>query len=106
MGYVQGYETDDGQKLAEGNLGTDGDFRRQIRNAKQILERMPNYRNHSGYRGERIVIQNKTDDAGKEPVSILWHGRGDYWTFIDAPTLDLVLEFEQYLISIDYRSPV
>jgi len=109
-GYVQGYQTDDGQDVDEGvEAGfypkkARWEFRKWVRDAKQIIERVPKFRDHLGQVGERVVILNKPDEEGKEWVSILFYGGGDSYRFIDAPTLDLALEFEQYLISTDLGS--
>lgn len=113
MGYIQGYETDDGQGLGEGVSWNPSrkrikrEFYKQVRNAKEIIERVPNYRNHNGDLGERIVIVNNANEAGgEESITILWYDGGDSYRFIDAPTFKLALEFEKYLVSVDYRSPI
>lgn len=110
-GYSQFYFTDDEHPLAEGvrwmlspRAGR-REVRKLVSDAKQIVERVPKFRNHRGDVGERIVVINKADEEGKESVSILFYEGGDSYRFIDAPTLELALEFEQYLISIDFRSP-
>ena len=101
-GYVQGYETDDGHHLSEGvalasgKLG--GGFHERIRKAT-VLKAFPKYRDHRGQVGERYVLQN--DDRS---VSILWYGGGDFYSFIEAPSLDLALEFQQFLRATDYRA--
>jgi len=111
-GYTQSYTTDDGQFVDEGIAA--GYYPKQIRrnllkwirDSRQVIERIPKFRNHRGEVGERIVISNKPNKVGKESVSILFYDGGDSYRFIDAPTLDLALEFEKYLISIDFKSPV
>ena len=111
-GYAQSYKTDDGDFVAEGVTAEDSRkevrrvLREWIRDSRQIIERSPKFRNHRGEVGERIILLNKPNDEGKESVSIVFYDGGDSYRFIDAPTLDLVLEFEQYLISIDFRSPM
>jgi hypothetical protein len=112
MGYTQGYQTDDGKPLAEGGSWsptrrvTERKFRKWVRNSKQIIERIPNYRDHRGRVGERVILINKPDDSGQDSISILFYDGSDSYHFIDAPSVDLALEFEQYLISIDFKSPL
>jgi hypothetical protein len=111
-GYVQGYETDDGKFVSEGIAVEDSpkkvrrEIREWIRDSRQIIERLPKFRNHRGKVGERIIILNKPNAQGNEPVSIVFYDGGDFYRFINAPTLELALEFEQYLISIDFRAPM
>jgi len=111
-GYAQSYTTDDGQFVDEGVAAgyypkeIRRDLRKWVRDAKQVIERVPKFRNSLEEVGERIIIVNKPNKEGKESVSILFYDGGDSCRFIDAPTLDLALEFEQYLISIKFRSPV
>jgi|SRR4051812_8533872 hypothetical protein len=111
-GYAQGYRTNDGEAVVEGvAAGSNSteikrELRKWVRDAEQVIERLPKFRDHRGNVGERIVIVNKPGDSGKESVSIIFYGGGDYYRFIDAPSLDLALEFEQYLIRIDFKSPV
>ena len=111
-GYVQSYETDDGQFVDEGVAAgfytkeARRKVRKRVQDAKQVIERIPKFRNSRGEVGERIIIVNKPNKEGKESVSILFYDGGDSYRFIDAPTLDLALEFEQYLISIDFKSPI
>lgn len=110
-GYVQGYETDDGQFVSEGVVVEYSrkmirrELRKWVRDSGQIIERVTKFRDHRGEVGERTVILNKDVGEGKESVSIVFYDGGDSYRFIDAPTLDLALEFERYLISIDFRSP-
>ena len=110
-GYVQTYETNDGQFVAEGITVEDSAkkvrrvLRKWVRDSRQVIERVPKFRNHRGEVGERIVILNKPVDGGKESVSIVFYDGGDSYRLIEAPALDLAHEFEQYLIGIDFKSP-
>src|SRR5215207_3574933 len=77
-GYIQSYDTDDGQFLAEGITVDSAKkikrvLRKWIRDSKQVIERVPKFRNHRGEVGERIVILNKPIGEGKESVSIVFH---------------------------------
>jgi hypothetical protein len=107
QGYSQGYETNDGERLSEGvswnpsRKTTSREFQKLVRDAEQVVERIPNYSGYHGWVGERVVLIN-----GPESVSILLYDGGSAYRFIDAPTLSTALEFEQYLISIDFRSPM
>ena len=100
-GYVQAYETSDGQWLSEGvqSFQTTREARvalnKWIKNAMRIIERVPNHKNRWGDMGERIVIVNPANKIGQETVSIFWYGGDDSVFFIDAPTLELALEFER-----------
>ena len=111
FGYVQGYETDDGQQLSEGITGNatrkkaPAEFKKLIAKAVRVVERVPNYENHRGELGERVVLVNPPDDRNaEETVSILWYGGGQFIAFIDAPSLDLALEFEQFLEATKYTA--
>jgi hypothetical protein len=100
-GYAQSYWTSDGQWLSEGvqvfetTKKTRAELNRWITKATRIIERVPNYKNRWGDLGERIVIVNPLDKNGKESVSVLWYGGDNSVSYIDAPTLELALEFEQ-----------
>lgn len=99
-GYSQGYDTSDGQWLSEGVVVYESskkarkELNKWIVEATRIIERVPNYKNRWGYLGERIVIANPPNKEGKETFSILWY-EGETVFYIDAPTLELALEFEK-----------
>jgi hypothetical protein len=110
-GYVQGYETDDGQQLSEGitvfatRKETRAEFKKWIAKSVRVVERVPNYKNRPGKPGERVVIINPPNDRNaEETVSILWYGGDQIIAFIDAPSLDLALEFEQFLEATGYTA--
>ena len=110
-GYVQSYDTNDGERVAEGVVvfSTRKEARRSFNEGKtqaRILERTPNFRDHEGNIGERVIVEYVSKDPQETTVSIMFYDGNDFIRYIDAPTLDLALEFEQYLISINYRSPV
>jgi hypothetical protein len=111
FGYLQGYETDDRQQLSEGITGNASrkkarvEFKKLIAKAARVVERVPNYKNRRGELGERVVLINPPDDRNaEETVSILWYGGGQFISFIDAPSLDLALEFEQFLEATEYMA--
>lgn len=110
--YVQSYETDDGQFVAEGLTGFRSknlarrEFLKTVRSATAIVQRVRDARNHLGKRGERAVLRGKDKETGEGFVEILWYDGDDTVRFISAPSLELALEFEQYLISIDFASPI
>lgn len=110
LGYFQGYRTNDGQHLSEGVTGyrsykeTGKEFKKILAKAVRIVERFPKYKNHLGDIGERVILINPPDKNGKETISILWYGGKDYIQYVNAPSVDLALEFEQFLESIDYAS--
>ena len=109
FGYTQGYKTDDGQQLSEGITGTatrkkaHAEFKKRVAESVRVIERVPNYKNRLGKLGERVVMINPPDGRNpEETVSILWHDGGQFIAFINAPSLDLALEFEQFLEATDY----
>jgi len=59
MGYAQSYETSDEQRVVEGvsvrpsRKAMRRDIRKWVRHAKQVIERVPKFRDH---RGERYLV--------------------------------------------------
>lgn len=111
FGYTQGYETDDGQQLSEGIIGNAtrkkarAELKKLIAKSVRVVERVPNYKHRLGESGERIVLVNPPDERNdKETVSILWHDGGQFVAFINAPSLELALEFEQFLEATNYTA--
>jgi hypothetical protein len=102
-GYVQSYNTDDGQMVSEGVISTNSrrhakrEFAKELQAAERIVQRAKNYRDFRGELGERVVLANKGDESGDNWVSILFYDGGDSFSYINAPTLELALEFEQFL---------
>ncbi len=100
-GYVQGYSTYNGQWLSEGvqvfetTKKTRAELNKYIAKATRIIERVPNYKNRWGDLGERIVIVNPPSEKGEETISVYWYDGGNSVSYIDAPTLELALEFER-----------
>lgn len=100
-GYSQSYETSDGQWLYEGVIVYENSkqarlkLNKWIAEATKIIERIPNSKNRWGDLGERIVIANPKNEDGRRTFSILWYGGGESVSYIDAPTLELALEFER-----------
>jgi hypothetical protein len=94
MGYVQGYETDDGIKVSEGNIGCsavgkENPFREAKRKPNRVITQT----------GERAVVEINED--GKRSFEIYEISEGDCTHFISAPTLELALEFEEFLKNRD-----
>lgn len=111
LGYVQGYETDDGQHLTEGNRGFQtqnearNEFKKRIAKAVRIIENAPKYQNQNGEMGERVILINPPDERNaKETVSILWYSDGEFITFINAPSLEMAFEFEQFLVTNNFAA--
>ena len=100
MGYVQGYELPDGQTMSEGTAGYSSsrrakkELRRMLAKASKIVERVPRYKNRFGDAGERIVALFPPDENGKAWASIIWYGGGKHFSYIEAPSLELAIEFE------------
>lgn len=118
MGYVQSYDSNHGEKLSEGVLGYESRqaarkaFNDQLHDATRIIERndvasvVPSTKSYLGAVGERVVLETPPNDVGHTSFAIIWYGGDDAIRVMEAPTLDLALEFEQYLIGIDFRSPM
>ena len=110
LGYRQSYETNDKRELSEGitEVTTPQQVRAKIddliNNAVGVVERVPGYKNYRGESGERIVLIMPRDEWNdNEKVSILWlNDEAEFIAFIEAPDLDLALEFEKFLESTDY----
>ena len=100
-GYAQGYSTYNEQWLSEGvqvfetSRKTRAELDKYIAKATRIIERVPNYKNRWGDLGERIVIVNPPSENGEETISVYWYDGGNSISYIDAPTLELALEFER-----------
>jgi len=100
-GYAQGYSTSDGQWLSEGvqrfetTKKARTELNKWIVQDTRIIKRIPNHKNRFGNFGERIVLINPPDEEGQETASIYWYGGGNTISYIDAPTLELALEFER-----------
>ena len=77
-GYIQGYETNDGTELTEGNSGCKEPKKRD----KRIL--------HSDK--ERIISKIETKESSYYEIYLLKNSH-----CIDAPTLEIGLELEQWL---------
>jgi hypothetical protein len=96
----QGYQTNDGQQLAQGgsffntSKKARAELKKKMKKAVRIVEHIPNYTGFGKTVGERIVLIYPPDEDGKETASILWYGGGQFIYSIDAPSLELALEFE------------
>jgi len=107
-GCTQGYMTNDDQYIAEGvqifqtRKQAREEVERQVNGAQLVLARIPNYPTYDGNLGERIILRNVENELGGERVSILWFGDEKHLRFIEAPTWNLALEFEEYLIDTKY----
>jgi hypothetical protein len=100
FGSWRGYVTNDGQTLVQGSKGFDtpkkasAELKKRIKEAVRIVEHIPNYKGFDKVVGERIILINPPDKNGKETASILWYNGGQFISSIDAPSLELALEFE------------
>lgn len=97
----QSFETDDGRMVSEvvytkkSPMSAKLEFGKEIKGAEQIVQRVKNYRDYRGQLGERVVLVNKADESGNNSVTILFYDGSRSYSFINAPTMDLALEFEQ-----------
>lgn len=100
-GYVQSYELPDGQTMMEGTIGypskrrTKEEYKEWLAKATRIIERVPESKNRFGIIGERIVALVPTDATGKEWATVFWYDGGSYFSYIEAPSVELALEFEK-----------
>lgn len=99
-GFVQDYSLLDERSLFEGSAAaicsnTEGEFQSTLAKASKIVERVPKT-NKYGDEGERILLLYYSDDLKEERAKILWHSK-DGLTFIDAPTLEVALTFEEVM---------
>jgi transglutaminase-like putative cysteine protease len=92
--HIQSYVTDDGQELREGSASVIG-YRTRYLAAKRIIDRV--IINHR----ERVVIENRGGPDGKPSFSVLSYAGGDYYRFIDAPSVDVAQELEWHLLESD-----
>lgn len=95
MGYVQGYETDDGERVSEGSIGCFAAPGKK--NSFRVAKRKPN--RVLTETSERAVVEINED--GKTSFVIYEISEGDCTNFISAPTLELALEFEEFLKNRD-----
>lgn len=99
-GYAQLYELPDGQTMSEGSRWyvssrkANIELRKMLSKAAKIIERVPHYKNRFGEDGERIIALFPIDENGRGGARIIWYGGGQSFLFIEAPTLELALEFE------------
>lgn len=95
MGYVQGYTTSDGIEVTEGTIGCvaatgkDNRFWEAKRRPDRLISQT----------SERAVAEINED--GKRSFEIYKVTNGTCTHFIGAPTLELALEFEEYLKNHD-----
>lgn len=101
MGYGQTYDMRDGRTMGEGSVcqlnvrATQRQWRKSLASATKIVERVPEYQNRFGERGERVVAWFPPDEFGPESARIMWYDGGTCYLYISAPTLDIALEFER-----------
>ena len=102
MGYVQGYELDNGLTMTEGSDCFDSsveawrNFSRQLINARKIVERVPSHKDRFGDVGERVIaLFPPSERSGSEYARILWYGGGECILYIEAPSVEIALEFER-----------
>ena len=99
-GYGQAYQLPDGQRMWEGSsafeteAGAQAEFRAEVAKATKVIERTPGFKNRRGEEGERVVL-SAPDEDGKERTRVLWYGGGRFYLWIDAPSQEIALAFEQ-----------
>jgi hypothetical protein len=105
-GWVDGYEMPDGQRVSTG-LDVFGSPRKAhselsktLSKAERILTTTEKYEKPNGEIGKRTVAEFVSKKSETNSVGIFWQKKGeDSYEYIYAPTLEIALEFEQYLES-------
>jgi hypothetical protein len=98
-GYTQVYSLPDGQRMSEGSVcyDTSADAEEELRSliarSSRIIERVSNVKNRHGQEGERIVLI-ASDESGKDRAAILWYGGDRCLLWVESPSLDTALLFE------------
>jgi hypothetical protein len=102
LGSVTTYKLPDGQELTTGSVCKDisnayptrMEYEKLLAKASRIVERIPHHKISIGRVGERTAALY-TDEAGNQQARILWYDGGTTFLFIEAPSLELALEFER-----------
>jgi hypothetical protein len=95
-GYVQGYITNEGERLSTGlDIIKPKDFQKEVVEA-EILSKIENYENTDGKKGTRFILKGRNNKTGKEFYELIWYDQKRNKYYITAPSLDLALEFEQW----------
>jgi hypothetical protein len=100
-GYSQGYELPDGRELSEGSSCHESSdearmqWQKLISGASKIIERVPQYKNKRGENGERVVALFPPDENGRQWARVMWYDGGECYLSINAPTLEIAIEFEK-----------
>ena len=99
-GFVQDYSLLDGRSLFEDSASaicsnTEDRFQSIIAKASKIVERLPKTDKY-GNESERILLLYHSDEFNEERAKILRHSK-DGLSFIDAPTLEVALTFEEVM---------
>jgi hypothetical protein len=101
MGYAQGYELPDGRQMSEGSSCYESshrarmEWRKLISGASKIIERVSQYKNRRGGSGERVVALFPPDEHGRQWARVMWYDGGECYLSINAPTLEIAIEFEK-----------
>ena len=100
LGYDRLYELPDGQRMNEGSFCKQSTeqgqraWRDLLAKSSRIVERVSDYENRFGEKGERVVALFPADNYQQESARILWYNGGKCYLYTKAPSLDLALEFE------------
>jgi hypothetical protein len=100
-GWVQGYVTSDGERLSESGNGfaspalAKRELQKRIQEAEIIIERGPRLDAMGKKVGERLIAVFPATEYRRKSVSIIWT-YNDILGSINAPTLQLALEFEKH----------
>ena len=105
-GWVDGYEMPDGQRVSTGldvfgsPRKAQSELSKNFSKAERILTTVEKYEKPNGDIGKRTVAEFVSKKSDRSNVGIFWQQKGkDSYEYIYAPTLEIALEFEQYLES-------
>jgi hypothetical protein len=109
------YRSDDGQSVVETKINFDDAaeagvvFQRTMKRAEHIIEHVPESRNARGETGDRTVFAALPNTDGTDGgVTIIWFDGHSSLETIDAQTLELARDFEEYWFDefVDYQELV
>lgn len=100
-GWTQGYITSDDEELSESGNGfassahANRELQKRLKEAEIIIERGPKFDASGRKVGERLIAVFPATEYRGKSVSIIWTYK-DGLGSINAPSLQLALEFEKY----------
>ncbi len=102
FGYAQFYESNNGHEVVEGTwfhssaIEADASFNKAMSETLHLIEFTSEHLNKQRV-GKRVVLVNRPKQWKPETVSILFYNGGQIIEYIEAPSLQLALEFEKHI---------